>query len=166
MYHTTLFPMMAVLVVAWVAACGSGTDRNPAASDGSAGLVEALEPNLDPGRLVGTTSVSDQDILCDWVAHECGGYGHVLMCDADVAIGTGILVAPENRQACEREIGFAEWPTSCPLTVAQFASCIKWEAQNVCVVGMLTRAMLPVECQTFLGPQCAAGIGLADGGAD
>ncbi len=167
MNPTALLIPLVVLVATWIAACGRGAEGNPAASDGSAGLPEALEPNVDPGKLVGATSMNDQGILCDWIAQECGGgYGHVLTCDADVGVGKGILVAPENRDACKREIGFAAWPTGCPLTVAQFAWCIKWEAQNVCIVGALTRAMLPVDCQTFLGPECVAGIGLADGGAD
>jgi hypothetical protein len=152
-------------VVTTVVSCRGG-DGNRAAADVSPELPEASGPNVDPSKLVVATSMSERNSLCDWIAQEFGGYGHVLRCDADVEAGEGILVAPENPQACTSIIGFAQWPPSCPLSVAQFTSCIEWETQNVCIVGVVTRAMLPADCQTFLGSECVGGVELVDSGAD
>ena len=126
-------------------------------------LADASGPNVDPSEFVVGTSVEERDTLCSWIALEFGGYGRFLKCDAGDA--TPSLEGPASLRDCTSNLlGVAQWPASCPLTVAQFESCVEWEVQNVCLLVTLTRAMLLADCQTLLGPQCLGGLGAADGG--
>lgn len=105
--------------------------------------------------------MSDQAALCDWLAQEWGGYGGLLRCDA----GSETLSAPLTQQVCLSEaLDVAYWGPTCPLTVSQFASCVQWQAQNVCLIGVVNASMLPPECQTTIGPACAGYKSGSDGG--
>jgi hypothetical protein len=127
------------------------------------GVPETSGSNVGPSELVVGTSVEERDTLCSWIALEFGGYGRFLKCDAGG--GAPNLEGPANLRDCTTNLlGVAQWPASCPLTVAELTSCVTWEVQNVCLLGTLPVAMWPSDCQTLIGPQCVGGVGVVDGG--
>jgi hypothetical protein len=118
-------------------------------------------PDVGPtDSLVGLSSI-DEAALCDWFAQQWGGYGGSIGCQGS---GGAVLSAPQDRASCEDNL--SSWGPACPLDVGQFESCVEWETKNVCLVGTLSASMLPSECQTANGLQCAGYKPPIDGGAD
>ena len=141
---------LGVLVLAVAAGCESS------GPDAGAG------PDIDPSKRMLALAPEEEAFLCNWLAGEWGGYGGALRCEA----GGEILAAPLSQPHCLMVLDLPRWTPTCPLTVGQFESCIEWQAQNVCLVGIVSGPMLPPECQLELGPACSNSTGAVDAGSD
>jgi hypothetical protein len=122
----------------------------------------ASGPDIDPSKRVLALTPNEEAYLCNWLAGEWGGYGGALRCEG----GGGTLAAPLSQPHCLMVLDLPRWTRTCPLTVGQFESCIDWQAQNVCLVGIVSGPMLPAECQLELGPACSNPMGVVDAGSD
>lgn len=81
---------------------------------------------MDSVRALADLSLAEQQSLCDWIAHQFGGYHSRGIC-ADSS--TGGLQGPVNQSGCIDQLSAYARSS---LTVGQLQACIESEVRNAC----------------------------------
>jgi hypothetical protein len=138
--------------------CGALLAFSTAACGGNTASSSSAGPNLDSANLLIMMSNADRGTLCDWLAQQEGGYGHVTTCDA-----SGVpLEADADQATCVGELSMqATLFPACPATVGQYVSCVQWFLQNWCSA----TASMPAECM-IIQSDCEPGGSPLDAGSD
>jgi hypothetical protein len=125
-----------------------------AAGGGGAGASCAAATALacsavDGSKTLSTLSATDAAAFCDCLATYGGGYGAPLACTCSDG-SPGAPGAPTSRAAC-----LAAWlPGGCPITVAQYISCMNLTYANPCDTTALLAAASSPDCAPLTTAAC------------
>jgi hypothetical protein len=111
--------------------CSQGIQCVPTVPDAGAGICApgggTATSGLNESKTLGALTSTEQATFCDWAAGVTGGYG----CRG---AGCGSITFVGSQAECVSKLMKA----GCPATVSQAEACLEDNAQNVCLLKILS----------------------------
>jgi hypothetical protein len=106
--------------------------------------------NVDSSMLIVNLSAAEQAALCDWIAGQYGGYGHMAVCDAGAHAGNSSDPGTDQATCVMSLQHLASTRPTCQAKVGDGTACVQWVIQNPCP----GPAAGPASCQVLASAAC------------